>query len=370
MRVLQIINSTNINSGIAQVIMNFYRGIDRTEVQFDFLLFGKAKENFDNEIKEFGGNIYYFTKPGLTSYFDSCKDLDAFFRSKCNYYDIVHCNELLVANLVFKYAKKYGSPICISHSHGVWIREKAIKKLRNRLATFNLVKNSDRCFACSQSAAEYVFGKGIVKNCKYKFIPNVLDINKYKYCEDLRNMVRTELGVEDKFVLGNTGRLNLHDKNQLFAVDVLAEILKSNKNAVLVLVGAGPDEEEIRKYVEKDNLQGRVILMGLQRDIKGILSAMDYYIFPSNYEGFGLSLLEAQVNGLPCICFDNMPKEVIINKVTRMDVKSKPKDWAYKIASHISGGGCRDAAMSDFNEFNMEIMANQLLEKYKEALVN
>ena len=152
MKVLHVLSSTNVNSGIANVVMNYYRNIDRNEVQFDCLVFSQAPINFDGEINQLGGKVYHFTQPGLKTYFKAKKDLEALFKEHGKEYDIIHCHEILVGKMVFKYARKYGNVKCISHSHSTKLSEKLIRAIRNRILVSGLVKRSDYCFACSKEA--------------------------------------------------------------------------------------------------------------------------------------------------------------------------------------------------------------------------
>lgn len=328
MRVLQVLSSTNINSGIANVVMNYYRNIDREEVQFDCLVFSQAPDNFDSEISELGGKIYHFTQPGLKTYTKSQKELEEFFKEHGKEYDIIHCHEILVAKMVFKYARKYGNVKCISHSHSVKLSDKLIRAIRNRFIIMRLKQKSDYCFACSRKAGQTAFGKNIKNDKKFFVLVNAINVDKYRFSSDDRRNVREELSIDDKFVLGNIGRLSA-EKNQKFAIDVLNAILSKGKDAVLLLVGKGGIENKLKEYARGYEIQDKVIFTGIRKDIPQILSAMDFFVFPSKFEGFGITLLEAQASGLNCLCFENMPEEIkSTDKLRCISKKSKSKQWA------------------------------------------
>ena len=74
MKVLQVLYSLSSNSGVANMIMNYYRNIDREKVQFDFLVVSFPPNNHHDEVENLGGTIYKFTRPGK-------KNLMSFSRS-------------------------------------------------------------------------------------------------------------------------------------------------------------------------------------------------------------------------------------------------------------------------------------------------
>lgn len=330
-KVLQVLSSLNVNSGVANVVMNYYRNIDRGEVQFDFLVFWKAPKSYNDEVESLGGKVYYFTKPGLTTYFKAKQELKEFFKNHKGEYDIIHCHEILVAKQVFRYARKYSNPVCISHSHNTRLADGFIKKIRNRMLVRGLAKKSDYCFACSKEAAVSAFGKSVVETNKYRLIYNAINLPKFKFSEQDRDAVRKELNIEENFVLGNVGRL-CYQKNQLFAIKVLQEILKVKPESKLLLVGEGDDRKMLEEYVAQNSLSDNVIFTGIRNDIPALLSAMDCFVFPSVYEGLPVGLVEAQTNGLKCICFENITSEVYLtDDFIVMNKNSDPAIWAEKI---------------------------------------
>lgn len=332
-KVLQVLSSTNVNSGIANVVMNYYRNIDREKVQFDFLIFWEAPKNYNEEIKRLGGNVYYFTKPGLKTFFKAKKELKAFFSQHKGEYDIIHCHEILVAKQVFKYARKYSCSVCISHSHNSRLADGFIKQVRNRLLVTGLGKKSDYCFACSKEAGQNAFGKSIIKTNKYKFIYNSINLTKFKFSPEGRRNIRKEFGIEDGLLLGNIGRL-CFQKNQLFAIKVLQEIIKTKPDAKLLIVGEGQDKEKLQEYVRENSLQENVIFTGIRKDVPELLSAMDCFVFPSVYEGLGMALIESQTNGLLSLCYDIIPEEVMASEfVVFLKKESTPIDWVRTIES-------------------------------------
>ncbi|MDE5654149.1 MAG: glycosyltransferase [Clostridia bacterium] len=328
MKVLQVLWSTGTSSGVSNVVMNYYRNINKDKVQFDFLVLSLPNNSFNNEINELGGMVYKFTVPGIKTYFKTLKDLKEFFKEHGREYDIIHCHELLVAKMVYKYARKYGNVKCISHSHNTKLSEKPLRAIRNRILVSGLAPKSDYCFACSKEAGQNAFGKKIINDKKYKTIYNAINLNNYVYNSEGRKKIREELGLQDKFVLGNVGRL-CSQKNQKFAVDVLKELLKIRQDVRLLFVGYGKEESGVLDYVNTSGLLEYVIFTDNRKDVGDLLSAMDCFVFPSLFEGLPVALIEAQSNGLQTIYFDSLTKEVaILDSVRIMANDSTPKDWS------------------------------------------
>lgn len=365
MKVLQVISSTNVNSGIANVVMNYYRHINRERVQFDFLVFWEAPNNFNKEIESYGGKVYYFTKPGLTTYFKAKKDLTDFFAEHKGEYDIVHCHEILVAKNVFKVVRRFDKDVvCISHSHSSKLSESKIRTLRNRIIISGLAKKSDYCFACSKIAAICAYGKDILNSPKYRTVLNAISLERFVFSEEKRAEIRDELGIKGKIVLGNVGRLDAN-KNQIFAIKILQEVIKTVPDAVLLLIGSGEMKERLYNYVSKNGLENNVIFAGIRKDIPDILSAMDCFIFPSKFEGFGIALIEAQANGLKCLCYDHLPEEVYENdNVFALPEDSSPEEWAKIIKENCTYEYTRECGFESMKAKGLDISeASRLLEE-------
>lgn len=362
MRVLQVMSSTSVINGIAHAIMNYFRLIDKSKIIFDFLVFSDSPMNFDDEIERLGGRVFHFTKPGIKTYFKAKKELKTFFDQHKNEYDIVHCNEVLVAKQVFYAARKYGNcKTMVSHSHSCRLSDKFTKRIRNRLLVAGLANKSDYCFACSSLSATSTFGKRILDSNKYKLIYNAIDADAYSFNEEVREKTRKELGLGDNFILGNVGRLD-PNKNQIFAIKVLQEILRKRSSTKLLLIGEGKDKEFLEKYVKINGLESNVMFLGRRHDVAEILNAMDYFVFPSKHEGLGIALIEAQASGLPCCCYENLPKEVYVTqRIKRFEKDSAAAQWAEAILDSVCNDKDRKEDSEKIKKSNFNI-ANSVRE--------
>jgi glycosyltransferase involved in cell wall biosynthesis len=305
LRILHVV--VNMNRGGAEtLIMNLYRNMDKTKVQFDFLT---CKEGvFDSEILKMGGKIHRIPYISEIGHFKYAKKLDEFFSTNKEY-KIVHSHMDKMSGIILLAAKKAGVSIRISHSHNTRSEGGLAARLYKWYVGNLIIKNSTNLFACSTQAAEWLFKE---KSQSTKILKNGIEIQKFTFCPKTRNEVREELNLDnDKFVLGHVGRF-AHQKNHSFLIDLFAEYHKINKNSVLVLVGDGPLRLDIERQVKKLNIVCNVKFVGIRSDIHRLLQAFDLFVFPSLHEGLPVSLIEAQGSGLPCVISDNISKEVDI----------------------------------------------------------
>ena len=324
-RVLQVIGSMN-RGGAENFIMNIYRNIDRSKVQFDFLVCSKQKAAFDNEIEALGGKIYrdidYLNSKNILKYQSLCDD---FFKN--HNYKIVHCHIGSVAQFVLRAAKKNGA-ITVSHSH------MAAADLKSKILYIPITKHSDYLFACSKGAAISRYGKKVLENNNCKVINNAIDINKFSFDESLRDSIRKNLSVENNFVIGHIGRFH-EQKNHSFIIDIFNEVLLINKNAKLVLAGKGDLESDIKSKVDEFGISDKVIFLGLVDNPEEVLNAFDLLLFPSLYEGLPVSVVEAQANGLRCLLSDTVsPDTKITDLVEFYSLENSASRWAEKVLSY------------------------------------
>ena len=323
LRVLQVISG--IGSGGAEAfLMNMYRNVDRSKVQFDFLL--RSDENiYEDEINKLGGKIYYtasFPKHYLKNKYQVRSIL------KNNQYEAVHvhANALFYMTALTE-AKRAGVPCRIMHSHNTSPRYSWSVPIH----TFNqkrIEKFATYEFACSTGAAQWMFGK------QCTVIKNAIDLEKFRYDETARKAVRKELNIsDDTFVLGHVGRF-LPVKNHQFILNVFSEIVRQRENSALVLVGTGDLFSEIQRQAEQKGIAEKVFFLGVRKDVNRVLNAFDIFVFPSIYEGLPVSMLEAQANGLSVFCSENISNEAIVSKnVKKLSVYAGSKYWAEQILS-------------------------------------
>lgn len=325
-RILHIVPNMNMG-GLETFIMNIYENIDREKIQFDFLEHYKEESAYDKRIEELGGKIYHFSFRNDKRIIKYIVSLNKFFR-KHKEYKVIHCHMESVGSLVFFIAKLHGIKVRIGHSHTTSANndlkgfiKKIISKPFKYFTTINL--------ACSTEAGKYLFGKK-----KFTVIPNAINMDVFKYNLEFRNNLRKEFNISDeKLVIGHVGRMD-KGKNQLFLIDIFNNYIKVNKNALLVLVGAGEDKEKIINKIDEYKISDKVILTGIRRDVNKIYSMFDMFIFPSLFEGLPLTLIEAEVNGLNILASSSISKECVIsNKIKFLNVFDTADKWANEIVN-------------------------------------
>lgn len=325
-RIAHIMGKMN-SGGVESFVMNYYRNIDRTKVQFDFIIDSDSTIVPKEEIEMLGGKIIEI--PPYQKIFSYIKELKKILNE--NEYKIVHShlNSLSVFPLFAAYLAKV--PVRIAHSHSTTNKKEWKKNIiKNFLKPFSKVF-ATHYFACSEHAAKWLFGNKTLKNGDVKIIHNAIDLNKFQFNKDVRDKIRKSLNIDNKFVLGHVGRF-VEQKNQAFLIDVFYEVYKENENAVLLLIGEGPLEEEIKEKINDMKLQNAVYFLGVRNDVNELMQAMDVFVFPSLYEGLGIVAIEAQISGLNVISSEFVPEEAAITcnmKFLNLE-KGKWKDYIFK----------------------------------------
>lgn len=322
-RVLQVVPDMR-SGGLETLIMNWYRNIDRSKVQFDFLVHYTHKAFYDDEITEMGGKIYRLSFREDKNLLKYCWDLNSFFSKYHNEYHVVHGHMASLAFFYLHYAKKYSCQMRIVHSHNA-ATEKSIKGFVKHMLIKLSVWPANYYFACGKEAGKFLFGKR-----KYTVINNGIELEKFQYNEDIRSKYRYDLNLKGKFVIGHVGRFNIQ-KNHDFLIRIFKEIHSINKNTVLVLVGNGERMSEIIKKVSEMGLENSVLFLGARHDVSSLYQAMDVFLLPSYFEGFPVVSIECQAAGLPMIISDLITKEVAITSiVSYMGLDEQPVKWAHK----------------------------------------
>lgn len=325
-----VLGMSSTKAGTEMFILNYFKNINKNDVQFDFIKRSKSKIVLEDEILASGSKIFYIPKKS-EDYFGYKKSMKNLFSSFSQNYDAIWCNEMSVTNIDFlKYAKKYGINIRIIHSHSSQYYGSKWKYILHLINISKLPNLATHYFACSNLAADYLFKNSIRK--KAKIVPNAIEVENFLFSENDRNQLREKLGWTECKIIGNVGRLS-PQKNQLFLLDVFAAAYKKDHRLRLIILGNDCGSKvQIEEKIYKLGLQDVVLLPGSQNNIKPWLSAMDLFVFPSIYEGLGIAALEAQANGLPVIASTEVPEEVnITGKVRFVSLNDRIEIWERKI---------------------------------------
>ena len=167
-------------------------------------------------------------------------------------------------------------------------------------------------------------------------MPNAIDTEKYRYNESVREKARNSFSIIDELLIGHIGNFT-EVKNHRFILKIFSSLREKKKDVKLMLVGDGPLRGEIEKYAEELGVLEDVIFTGVRSDVNELVQAMDFFVFPSLFEGLGIVAIGAQTSGLPCIISDTVPDEAIVTKnlVTVMSLNESAEKWADCIIARL-----------------------------------
>lgn len=324
-RILHVVTNMSYG-GLENLLMNYYRNIDREKIQFDFLTHVDMHQDFEEEIESLGGKLYRLPRlnPFSISY---RRKLRTFFIDHPEY-RIVHCHRDCMSGIPLKAAKQAGVPVRIAHSH----TQNQVKdsKLPLKLLYRQIIpRYATDLFACSKAAGDWMFlGRD------YRIMRNAVDAEQFRFDQERANEMRTELSLDGCFLVGHVGQFRV-EKNHLFLLDVFFELQKKDPMSRLVLVGQGVQFPAVQKKIQEYKIDKRVILLGARSDIPELLQAMDVFVLPSLYEGFPVSVTEAQAAGLPCVISDKVPLECkITDEVEQIPLSDGARVWAERIMKY------------------------------------
>lgn len=322
-RVLQCVNNMH-RAGLETMLMNYYRHIDRSKIQFDFLTHRPERADYDDEIERLGGRVYYAPRlypQNFAAYFSFMAD---FFQEHPEY-QIVHSHIDAMSFLPLLAAKRAGVPVRIAHSHSTSIDcdlKYPLKLLFRRL----LPKAANEYFACGEAAGEFLFS-----GRRFQVIPNAVDAEKFHFDLQMRAEVRKALALDDCLVLGHVGRF-CYPKNHEFLLKIFQAVLKVRSDARLILIGTGENENAVRVQAESMGIAGKTLFMGNQADVSRFYQAMDVFVMPSRFEGVPLTGVEAQFVQLPCVFSDRVPREVAFTECCSfLPLENSVQEWAADI---------------------------------------
>lgn len=334
MKKILFISPTGLgNGGVQAVIMSIVRKL-HTQYTFDIIC-NVHQDYYKNEFESYGGKVFYVKY----NYSKFGRKIDFYLRYNRVLYDVekiikyngpytaIHCNAGFESAIYLKAAKEMGVKNRIVHSHNTKSHKKRLNKLYylyvkqyqkmiNKLATSKI--------GCSRAACQYLYG-----DTDYKVIFNAIDLDKFNKDLYFNNRNKT-----NKIIFLNVGRYS-YQKNQLFLLEIFNKYLSFNQNAMLILVGFGPKESEIRTKIKELHLDKYVNMLPHDANIPQVMSESDYFIFPSNYEGLGIVVVEAQAMGLHCFVSEAVPPEANLGSCTQIDLKCGIDGWASIINSYI-----------------------------------
>ena len=326
-RVLQMVGSISAG-GMESVIMNYYRNIDRDRIQFDFLVREpECRSSFHQlEIEHLGGNIYRISTDSIIDKLLFIFRLYLFFKN--HKYTIVHSHMDVMSVIYLFVSLISGIPNRISHSHNTSYEHNKKALIKMMLKPFINAVSTYR-MACGIEAAKWLYGeKNIVG---VKILNNAIDVNRFHFDKEVRTKLIEKMNLESKIIIGHVGHF-VYQKNHKFLIDVFYQMTKLSDKVVLLLIGDGVLRDCVLHQIENLGIADRVIFLGQISDVYNYLNVMDIFLFPSNYEGLPLALVEAQASGLLIFASENVPSSVkYTESLYFLPLEESSASWASKI---------------------------------------
>ncbi|WP_144362889.1 glycosyltransferase [Mediterraneibacter gnavus] len=351
-------------AGVATIVYKWGQEFDSNKLVYDYLMQrGLPAQQYVEAIVQKGGKV--FTMEGESrNLFSIIKWVEEIIRE--NKYDTIHINTdtAYIAAAYIYAAKKGGIRHIFVHSHCTQVDDnsklkRSIKTLFHRILVPYVCKNSERYLACSKLAGYWMFGKKNVESNKYKTIYNGVVVESYLYNEQVRKTYREQMGLSGKLVIGNIGRFS-YQKNHKFLIEVFTELSKTDGSAVLVLVGTGELESQLKALVNEYGITDKVFFLGTRMDVPLLLSMFDVLVMPSRFEGLPVTIVEAQMNSLPCIVADSITREAQFTETVNFITGWGKDEWVGAIRHAVKVGRLSTPDNLFKSKFNIHSAAREL----------
>ncbi len=318
LRVLHVGLDTHLG-GIETYLLKISSNIDKSRFQFDFLAYDDVRPCFYNELSSIGCR-FRFVRSRRKSWIGNARDIRDLLRNEG--YDIIHChlNSLTYITPALE-GLRSGSHVIV-HSRNGGSSTGSSSRILGAINRFRMPWDKITCAAVSDLAGRWMFG-----DRDFIILNNGLDTSKYCFSEKDRLAARKNLGLDERTeIVLNVGALR-PQKNHSFLIDVFDAYHQKHGDSVLLLVGEGELESEIRKKVNDLGLDGAVVFAGKRNDISAVLSASDKFLFPSLYEGFPNALIEAETSGLACVASDAITRQACLDNCHRVSLDAPISEW-------------------------------------------
>jgi glycosyltransferase EpsF len=336
-RVLHVVSAME-RGGAETLLMNVYRNVDRSKIQFDFVTHRNESCDYDEEISTLGGKIYRISSLGQMGPMGYIKQLKKIMSA--NDYAAVHSHTDYQCGFPALAAKLSGIKRRICHSHsnhfpkGNGLKERTVLKMLRSMIRYSA---TDYC-ACSTEAAQFLFGQSLVKNDKIHLLRNGIEVRQFTNMDlDCKKSVKKELNIPgESKIIGHIGRFS-RSKNHPFLLKVLKKLLEERKDIVAILAGDGPLRKATEEEAKKLGIIDHIRFLGVRADIPRLMNAMDVFVFPSIHEGFGIVTVEAQCSATPCVVSDGVPKntDMGLGLMSFVSLNANLSHWSKEIENAL-----------------------------------
>lgn len=349
-KILHVYPQLNIG-GTEMVMLNIIRSLDKQKYSVDILV--QKKGTFEDAFINEGVKIYYISKG--SKYF---KEVESFLNKK--HYDIIHTHTSSEMGEILRISKRIKIPIRIAHSHNSRVDLNKIFYLYKIFRSHKIEKNANVFLACSLEAAKWLFP---TKYRQAVILKNAVETEKFKFNIENRNIIRKNLNFsDDDFIVGMVSRIS-KEKNHIFIFNIIKDIIKQNTKIKFLIIGDGPQKENLEAIIKEQKLYDNVYMLGSKNEIEKYLSAMDLFILPSLFEGLGISVIEAQYNGLYSIVSTGVPESADIGENIFKRIPLEQKKWISEILNKSKENKKRKEIKSQ--KYNFSEIKNTIEEIYR-----
>jgi len=329
---IQILQVTgNMNRGGAEtMILNLYREIDRSQCQFDFIVFSELKGDYDDEIIKLGGQIHVIKASNSIRRMLALKH----FLLQNPQYQIIHCHTNFSNAFHLFAAKQAGVRMRIAHSHNTidHSRNKLVSFFYHRISKYIINRAATNFLSCGVKASNLLFPsqKDVL------VIPNSIDV--YNYADislNQKNYIKYKFKhLNAKIKINQIERMQT-EKNYKFSIEIAKELKIQGVNFIMFFIGRGELKDALTELISRYNLENQIIFLGLRSDIAQLVAGADIMLMPSLYEGFPVVLVESQAAGLPALISDTISSEVDlgVNSIFFESLKETPEKWVNQIVN-------------------------------------
>lgn len=355
------------SGGKKNLVMEYYRHIDRTQIQFDFICDEDSNAVPKDEIESLGGRVFM-----VAPYQNILKNIHDIKKiCKQNKYNIIHGYNGTMNVFAMYVGWRCHIPIRINES--ISMAHRADKKtiLKNLLKPFTKMF-STHYMANGEACGRWQFGDKLFEAGKVAIFKTVINTQTCKFDIALREKTRTVYNLSDNIVIGHIGRLT-EQKNTLFVIDIFYNIVKIETKARLLIIGDGNLKDAMLERIDKYGIKDKVLYLGRREDIAQFYNAMDCFVLPSLYEGLPVVGVEAENCGLPMFYSTEIPTEssACHDLGHFISLDKTAKEWAEEILIETlknigvrrgHSEEIRDAGFDSFKE------ASKLVEYYNNLL--
>ena len=319
------------NGGVQAIMMGIVRSLS-DRFTFDIIVFTSEIRHYDEEFLSYGGEIIRIPHyEGQNKYIHA---LDAYTRDFYIYrqvkhtlknkgpYIAVHCNKEFESAPILKAAYDSGIRVRICHNHIVNKKSNIVYNLLSKIRFHYINKYATLKIGCSEESCRSIYSNG-----DYVVVNNFYDDNRFSS----QNYSRTDKSSILSIV--QVGALS-SNKNQIFSVQILSELLNLGVEAKLTIIGFELEKtykDKIIKEIDRLGLSSNVCLLPGDSNIPQILSESDIFLMPSKSEGFGIALIEAQAMGLRCYASSSVPSTTNCGGTIYLDLSKGAQFWANAI---------------------------------------